>query len=196
MLNVDKVLYPSNGCSERWINTIRYSFSLLLTLFVALSFFPPGWWRRYVSPKRRFLEVPQGVTFSKTAFFVVLNAVTTLRFTNITLVRTRDASFASQHRSPGFALLFNATEIVMVYQKGVLWLTNLLISFLGVVKGSGVHGDMLSNIERMLSLYRRLEALYSAVVHVECWLPCRVHEYVRKRLYVYVLFESFCVGLK
>jgi hypothetical protein len=33
--------------------------------------FSPWWWRQYVPPKRRFSNVPHGVTSQKTAFFIV-----------------------------------------------------------------------------------------------------------------------------
>jgi hypothetical protein len=36
--------------------------SLLLTLFPALRFLLHSWWRRYVPPKRRFLQEPHGIT--------------------------------------------------------------------------------------------------------------------------------------
>jgi hypothetical protein len=42
---------------------------LLLILFLARRFLSPSLWRRYVSPKRRFLQESHGVTYQKTAFF-------------------------------------------------------------------------------------------------------------------------------
>jgi hypothetical protein len=38
------------------------------------------WWRRYVLPKRRFLQEPYGITSQKTAFFIV----TTVKTSNLT----------------------------------------------------------------------------------------------------------------
>jgi hypothetical protein len=50
------------------------------SLFLACRFFPLSWWRRYVLPKRRFLQWPLGVTFQNTSFFIV----TTEKISNLT----------------------------------------------------------------------------------------------------------------
>jgi hypothetical protein len=44
-------------------------------------FLSPWWWRRYVPPKRRFLQEPHGVTSQKMAFFIV----TAVKTSNLTL---------------------------------------------------------------------------------------------------------------
>jgi hypothetical protein len=49
--------------------TSNCSYGLPLTLFLDRWFFPPWWWRQYVSPKGRFLQEPHGVTSQKTAVF-------------------------------------------------------------------------------------------------------------------------------
>jgi hypothetical protein len=43
---------------------------LLLSFYLAFRFLSPWWWRRYVAPKRRFLQGPHQITSQKTAFFV------------------------------------------------------------------------------------------------------------------------------
>jgi hypothetical protein len=45
--------------------------SLQLALFLSRRFLSPWWRRRYVPPKRRFLQGPHGVTSQKTPFFIV-----------------------------------------------------------------------------------------------------------------------------
>jgi hypothetical protein len=40
-------------------------------LFLVHRFLSLWWWRRYVPPKRRFLQEPHGVTSQKTAFFTL-----------------------------------------------------------------------------------------------------------------------------
>jgi hypothetical protein len=42
---------------------------LRLTLFLVQLFLSPWWWRRWVPPKRRFLQEPHGVTCQKTPLF-------------------------------------------------------------------------------------------------------------------------------
>jgi hypothetical protein len=44
---------------------------LLLTLKLVFRFSSPSWCRRYVPPKRRFLQESRGVTSQTTAFFIV-----------------------------------------------------------------------------------------------------------------------------
>jgi hypothetical protein len=54
-------------------HTLRSMRWLLVTASVVPSsqFLSPWWWRRYVPPKRRFLQEPHGVTSQKTPFFIV-----------------------------------------------------------------------------------------------------------------------------
>jgi hypothetical protein len=47
-------------------------FYLRLT-FLAHRFLSPWWWRRYVLPKRRFLQQPHGVISQKTTFLEYVN---------------------------------------------------------------------------------------------------------------------------
>jgi hypothetical protein len=49
-------------------------------LFLVSRFLSPCWWRRYVHPKRRFLQEPHGLTSQKTTFFIV----TALKTSNLT----------------------------------------------------------------------------------------------------------------
>jgi hypothetical protein len=44
---------------------------VLLTLFLAQRFLSPCCWWRYVPPKRRLLQEPQGVTSQKAEIFIV-----------------------------------------------------------------------------------------------------------------------------
>jgi hypothetical protein len=55
-----------------------FSCSLLLTFFLALCFFPPWWWKRYITPKLWFLQESRGVTSHKMAFFIVSAARTSV----------------------------------------------------------------------------------------------------------------------
>jgi hypothetical protein len=48
----------------------------------------PLWRRRYVPPKRRFLQEPHGVTSQKTSFFTV----TAVKASNLTITYTRSSS--------------------------------------------------------------------------------------------------------
>jgi hypothetical protein len=50
--------------SVRWL--------LVTATFLVHRFLSPWWWRRYVSPKRRFLLEPHGVTSQKTPFLIEL----------------------------------------------------------------------------------------------------------------------------
>jgi hypothetical protein len=49
--------------------TLAVTSNWRLTLFLVHWFLSPWCWRRYVPPKRRFLQEPHDVTFQKTAFF-------------------------------------------------------------------------------------------------------------------------------
>jgi hypothetical protein len=62
--------------------------SLRLTAkFLVLRFLSPWWWKRYVPPKRRFLQDPHGVTSQKTQFFIV-TAVNTSNLTSQLLIQS------------------------------------------------------------------------------------------------------------
>jgi hypothetical protein len=52
-----------------------------LTLFLVHRFLSPWWWRRWVPPKRRFIQDPHDVTSLKTALFIV----TAVKISNLTL---------------------------------------------------------------------------------------------------------------
>jgi hypothetical protein len=64
-----KLAVTSNRSNLRRTTNCTYSIFLrsvgqlliLLTLFVALRFLSPWWWRQYVPPKRPFLQQPYGV---------------------------------------------------------------------------------------------------------------------------------------
>jgi hypothetical protein len=58
-----------------------------VALFLAHVFLSPWWRRRYVPPKRRFLQEPHGVTSQKTTFFIV-TAVKTSNLTWYTYLHT------------------------------------------------------------------------------------------------------------
>jgi hypothetical protein len=51
-------------------------------MLAVTRFLSPWWWRRQVSPKRRFLQEPHGVTSQMTAFFIV----TAMQTPNLTLL--------------------------------------------------------------------------------------------------------------
>jgi hypothetical protein len=71
---------------QRNTNTTWYFFAaciscwLQLMLFLVHRFLSPWWRRRYVPPKRRFLQEPHGVTSQKTTFFTV----TAVKTSNLT----------------------------------------------------------------------------------------------------------------
>jgi hypothetical protein len=52
------------------VTTYR-SCQLLLTLFLPCWFLSRWCWRRYIPPKRRFLQEPHGITSKKAEFFMV-----------------------------------------------------------------------------------------------------------------------------
>jgi hypothetical protein len=57
--------------SERNLVFLHSVRRLLVTAtFLVHRFLSPWWWRRWVPPKRRFLQGPHGVTFQKTPFLV------------------------------------------------------------------------------------------------------------------------------
>jgi hypothetical protein len=71
-------------------NLIKYMLNavfwdLTLTSFLARRFLSPWWWRRYIPPKRRFLQEPHNVTSQKTPFFIV-TAVKTSNLTYLFVV--------------------------------------------------------------------------------------------------------------
>jgi hypothetical protein len=57
------------------VNVVLFAASvgckLELALFLVHRFLSPWWRRRHVSPKRRYLQEPHGVTSQKTPFFIV-----------------------------------------------------------------------------------------------------------------------------
>jgi hypothetical protein len=59
---------------------LRSVLQLLVTGNVVPSslIFSPWWWRWYVPPKHRFLQEPHGLTFQKTAFFIVTAVETSI----------------------------------------------------------------------------------------------------------------------
>jgi hypothetical protein len=69
----------SNRCPLRLLVTAN--------VFLVPWFWSPWWLRRYVPPRRRFLQEPHGVTFQKTAFFIV----TAVKIPNLTEVTKFDS---------------------------------------------------------------------------------------------------------
>jgi hypothetical protein len=60
-------LPPASGWKESASNCL-----LLVTKLPACRFLSLWWWRRYIPPKRWFLQEPHGVTTQKTPFFMDL----------------------------------------------------------------------------------------------------------------------------
>jgi hypothetical protein len=56
-----------DSCKNR--RELGTTLAVTSNLRISLRFLSPRWWRRYVLPKRRLLQEPNGVTCQKTAFF-------------------------------------------------------------------------------------------------------------------------------
>jgi hypothetical protein len=73
--------------------------------FLARLFLLPWWWRRYVSPKRRFLQEPHGAKSRKTALFIVTALKTSDLTKQITFsVRAAEKYHDSYFRFPEILL--------------------------------------------------------------------------------------------
>jgi hypothetical protein len=66
-----KFRYIALGRAQQEVPRKIWGFRLLvrLTLFLVHRFLSPWWLRPYVTPKRRFLQEPHGVTSQKTPFY-------------------------------------------------------------------------------------------------------------------------------
>jgi hypothetical protein len=72
-LNNVSINWQLKHAAKKYLNFFAACFScqLMLTLFLTGWFFPAWWWRRYIHPKRQFLQEPHGVTLQKTALFLM-----------------------------------------------------------------------------------------------------------------------------
>jgi hypothetical protein len=70
------VPYGSHNKQRLFPHTELIGSSSLITLFLTRRFLSSRQWRRYVPPKRLFLQEPHGVTSQKTTFFIVSAAKT------------------------------------------------------------------------------------------------------------------------
>jgi hypothetical protein len=94
---------------------------VLLTLFLARRFLSPWWWRRYVPPKRRFLQGPHSVTSQKTVFFIV----TAVKASNLTLNKLL--------RSYKLRYYLSKKRISRVLRMAELWICEKLVKYQGVI---------------------------------------------------------------